>query len=1522
MYVEKQERYNLTNPQKRIWYIEKIYPNSPINNIGGLVKINGKIDYKRLEKAINLSIKKYSGLRLRIVEENERTYQYVSKYQEKKIDFFDFSTFKESLKELEKWSLKEFRTPFFNENSEMYYFALYKINERCGGIFVRFHHIVSDGWSITLLHKSICEFYNLLNNNTEIDSSIELSYIDFLEEENLYLNSEKFLKNKNVWNCKLTNLPEASLSNCLSNFDGNRLSYRINPELSNQIRNMINERKYSIYSFFISIITIYLSKVSQENDLILGNSIYNRSGKKSKDTVGMFTSTMPLRLEIDPNNCIDELIHNVNRELKACYINQSYPYNLLLEDLNIKKSGFDNLFTVSINYYNTQYINSVEDLIFEIDEFYNGNQVFPLEIVIKEDLDKEGIILQFSYKSSIYSKEDIEAAYKRINHIIEQVISNFNCKISEIDILTKEERKKILYDFNNTKVEYPNNLTIQQMFEDQVERNPNNTAVIFENEQLTYKELNRKSNQIARILRRNGVGPNTIVGIMVERSFEMIVGIMAIIKAGGAYLPINPEYPEERIKYIIIDSKMKILLVTDKYENKQIYSCPLYNLQEERMYQNEDISNVQLINSSSDLAYVIYTSGSTGDPKGAMIEHHSVVNRINWMQKKYTIDENDIILQKTNYTFDVSVWELFWWAMYGAKLCLLLPGGERDPEAIVDCINKNKISTIHFVPSMLNLFLEHLEKNSNCLEKIKSLKRTFASGEALNSQQIRRFSKLINQKNKTQLINLYGPTEATVDVTYFDCINNKYEKIVPIGKPIDNTKIYIVNNLNELQPIGIQGELCISGEGLARGYLNKEELTIQRFISNPFESGEKMYKTGDKARWLSDGNIEYLGRNDYQVKIRGFRIELGEIEYQLLKIDYIKDAVILPREDEAGNKSLCGYIISDKKIIVSELREYLLQRLPEYMIPGYFVQLERIPLTSNGKVDRKLLPSPNNKYLSADYEAPRNEIENTISNIWAEVLGVDRVGINDNFFVLGGDSIKSIQISSRLRKYNIGIEIRNILENPQIRELSRYAKELNSDMDQDIVEGTVNLTPIQLDFMKKNLYHRNHYNQAVMLYRQEGFDEAIIRNVFERIVEHHDALRMIYRYENDNITQYNRNAQDGLIEVKVFDLIGDEDYSEKIQEEANRLQTDIDLEKGLLIKLGIFKTRHGNHLLIIIHHLVVDGVSWRIILEDFAAGYSQAIRNERIKLQLKTSSYKEWSEGIQSYANSKALLKEIKYWINLEERENEKTKADSIINQRKYIDFKIMTITLREEETSYLLKNVNKAFNTEINDILLTALGLAIKETKGSNQILIDLEGHGRENIIEGIDLSRTIGWFTSIYPVILDMSLSKNLSSAIIYTKETLRKIPNKGIGYSILKYLTKEENKKALKFNLNSSICFNYLGQFDQDIDLREFNISKLSVGQTVSNEITSVYDIVINSMITGGKLNISTSYNCKEFDDNTIKEMLSCYKNKLLEIIKFCMNKGEIELTPSDLSFKEISIEEFNELKDDIFECIEID
>jgi amino acid adenylation domain-containing protein/non-ribosomal peptide synthase protein (TIGR01720 family) len=1445
--------------------------------------IEGDIDIQIFEEIWNALIAKYDVLRtIFIYEEINKPKQVVLRERKIKIHFQDISAMPESAQKnyINEFKEKDKKKKFNLSKDMLIRIAALKTKASSYKVIWSFHHILMDGWSLGIIINEFFSIYRGIKENRPLQLEEECPYFDYIK----WLEKQNQEEGYSYWRRYLETYENKALlpgkiiqSNA---YQQKKLEVRLDKEITVKLTDVVHKYNVTINSFFQTIWGILLQRYNNTDDVVFGAVVSGRPAQIPgiESAVGLFINTIPVRIRSNEARNFVELVLKVQDN---ALLSEKYSYLSLaqIQSNSLLKLELIDHIMVFENYPQDEGNNNVAIREFQIkgmEAFEQTNYDFNILIVPGEELK-----INFQYNGTVYPEHLVTRVKDHFLNIIIQISDSPNINLEKIDILTEMEKHQILYDFNNTQVEYPKDKTIQELFEEQVSRTPDNVAIVYEDQKLTYKELNQRANQLARILRNKGAKSDSVIGILVKRSLEMIVGILGVLKAGAAYLPIDPEYPEDRINFMLEDS-LSILLLTQHDLAAKLKNCKeLIFLEPKELYQG-DSSNLEKINNSTDLAYVIYTSGTTGKPKGVMIEHKSLINLCYWHNKNFMVEESDRATCYAGFGFDASVWETIPYLLVGASIYIIKEENRLDLEKLNLYFETNHI-TISFLPTQV---CEQFMKIQN-----HSLRSLLTGGDRLR----------IFSKRNYQLFNNYGPTENTVvttSVKIADSLN------IPIGKPIFNTKIFILDKDKNLQPIGIPGELCISGESLARGYLNHPKLTAEKFIANPFIPGTKMYRTGDLARWLPDENIEFLGRMDHQVKIRGYRIELGEIENRLLEHERIKESVVIDRTDSQGNKYLCAYIVTVDELNITELKAYLLKNLPDYMVPSYFVKLDKIPLTPNGKIDRNAIPEPDGIIANGkEYVAPVNKMEETLVKIWQGVLGNEKIGIRDNFFELGGDSIKAIQILAGLNKYRLTMDFKDLFKNPAIEQLAKYIRYYENKISQDAVTGEIGLTPVQRWFYEQKISERHHFNQSIMLYRKEGFDEKIVQQVFNKILEHHDAFRMVYHTEGPSVIQYNRPMEGILYDLKVFDVTCEIDYIKKITEESDQLQKSIDLANGPLVKLGLFKTKDGDHLLIIIHHLVVDGVSWRILMEDLTIGYQCILQNEEIKLAPKTHSFQEWSNQLQQYSNSKEFLKEKQYWREIEERSTvvclpKRTLGERISGKHsEQITRQSLSIKLSQAETEKLLKQVNIAFNTEINDILLAALGMAVRKSVGREKILIQMEGHGREDIISGMNISRTIGWFTSIYPVVLDMTEWRDISHFIQQTKQTLRRIPNHGIGYGILEYLTAPENKQEIEFKVKPEIRLNYLGQFDQGIQSHSIVPSKLPVNLPITPELNKLrLPLEISGIVMDNQLELIFNFNPDEYSETTIVDLLNNFQSVLLDILQNCTGNELITETAS--------------------------
>lgn len=1059
--AQEQENYSLSSPQIRMFVLNQLNSDTIAYNLSKIIKIEGELDVRRFEHAFEKIINRHEILRTSFHMEDGEIFQRVHDDINFKVNYYEIAEEEVNMELL----LKKHIRPFDLSKAPLIRINLVKVNTNKYFLISDMHHIVSDATSLSILVNEFISFYT----GKELPD-LKLQYKDFVAWQRELIRKETVQKQEQYWLNKFNNqipvlnLPTDFKRPIVQDFEGSCVKVYIDTETTDRLKKFALKNGVTLFMELFAAYNLVLHKYSGQQDIIVGVPVSGRSYHDIDDLIGVFINTLAMVNHVDLQKTYSEFLNNIKKNALEAYENQDYQYENLINKISQRDLPGNQLFNTIFNLVNiTNSSIKISGLEFTFPEYSSIASQIDLKLQIIESTD--GLECEFEYQTSLFKRETIERMARHFTNILGNALENTDMPLSEIKMLSETEKNQILWDFNNTAADYPRDKTIHQLFEEQVERTPDNVAAVFEDKQLTYRELNEKSNQLARVLRNKGIKPDTIIGIMVYRSLEMIIGILGILKAGGCYLPIDPEYPKDRIEYMLEDSNAKELLTQKILKDKLDYNVEVIDLDDNKLYVDEKI-NLENINKPNDLAYVIYTSGSTGRPKGVMIEHTSLINRINWMQKKYPIDSDSVIIQKTPYTFDVSVWELFWWFFVGVKVCFLKPGGEKDPKVIIDAIERYKVSTMHFVPSMLSMFLQYVEEIGD-LKRLSSLKQVFASGEALNVQQVNKFNKLLNETNKAELYNLYGPTEATIDVSYFDCSPEVELNSIPIGKPIDNIKLYILDKNNNMLPVGIPGELCIGGVGVARGYLNKPELTAEKFVPNPFAPEEIIYKTGDLVRWYTKGDIEYLGRIDHQVKIRGFRIELGEIENRLIEHEYIKDAVAVGRTDKQNNRYLCIYYVSDIEIPISELKAHLLKSLPEYMVPSYFVRLDKLPLSPNGKVDRKALPEPDSEInKGTEYVAPSNEIEEKLAFIWSEVLSVDKVGVNDNFFELGGHSLKATILISKINKeFEIELPLMELFNSQTISEVAniiRGYKKKFSELD-DILKDIESLSELETE---------------------------------------------------------------------------------------------------------------------------------------------------------------------------------------------------------------------------------------------------------------------------------------------------------------------------------------------------------------------------------------------------------------------------------------------------------------------------
>ncbi|WP_346868751.1 amino acid adenylation domain-containing protein [Clostridium sp. UBA5119] len=1315
--VEEKEYYEASSAQKRMYMLQQFDKNSVAYNMPAVFELEGKVDKSRIEETFRKLAQRHEALRTcfetlngEIIQKLQNIYVFKLEYRNENRNIEDI--------------ISKFIRPFNLENAPLFRVELVENKDKTY-LLIDMHHIISDGLSIGILINEFAEIYG-----GKTLEPLKLQYKDFAVWQNSFLNSEEMKKQEEYWinrfsdEIPVLNIPTDYERPAMQSFEGDSVNFEVDEDTTLKLRRLTKETGTTMHMALLSAFNILLSKYSGQEDIIIGTPIAGRPHVDLQNIIGVFVNTLALRNNPEGNKKYVDFLKEVKENSLKAYENQSCQFEALVEKLDVRRDTSRNpLFSAMFNMVDTITSGHIklDDIILK--PYNSGSKISKFDLTLNALERDAKINFSIEYGSKLFKKETIERLSSHYIRVLESIVNNIEIKLSEIDLISKAERNQILYEFNNTNVDYPKDKTIHELFEAQVEKTPNNIAVVFEDKKLTYRELNESANSLARVLRDKGVKADSIVGIMVERSLEMIVGIMGILKAGGAYLPIDTNYPKERIEYMLKDSKSRVLLSKNELVETIKFDGEFIDLFNEELFKHGP-TNLDKINTSSNLAYIIYTSGTTGKPKGVMIEHRSLSNYVEYAKNSYFIEKELYMPLYTSVSFDLTVTSVFVPVISGNSIIIY---NETEVDKLTNSVfSGENQSIIKLTPAHLSLLKEMKIIN-------KSIKRFIVGGEDLTEKLARHISKLF--EGNIEIINEYGPTEATVGcIVHKYSYKNNYRSSVLIGKPINNTKIYIFDFNNKLSPVGVAGEIYISGDVLARGYLNRPELTAEKFVDCPFELGAKMYKTGDLARWLPDGNIEFLGRVDNQVKIRGFRIELGEIESRLLQYKSIKEAVVVVKEKKEKEKYICAYIVSEKSLDELELKGYLKETLPEYMVPTYFVELEKMPLTTNGKIDRRALPEPNLDATLTEYEAPRNEVEETLVKIWGEVFGIQNIGINDNFFELGGHSLKATILMSKIHKeLNKEISLKELFKVPTIKNLSRIIDDLQEN-PYSMIKTIEEAEFYETSSAQKRMYIINQfdkdsvaYNMPAVLKLEGDIDKIKIEETFNKLIRRHDSLRTYFQTYNNEIIQK-------IIKKYNFKLLvkNEDGNLDKIIKNFIKL---FDLGKAPLFRAEAFENKGQSYLIMDMHHIISDGVSMNILIREFETLYNGG-QLSPLKLQ-----YKDFAAWQNKFLESQEIKKQEEYWINNFKDQIPVLNLKCDYERPNVKHFEGNTIRREVEESlTEKLKNIAIETGSTMHMVLLSAFNILLYKYSGQEDIIVGTPIAGRPHA----DIQNIMGIFVN----------------------------------------------------------------------------------------------------------------------------------------------------------------------------------
>ena len=1483
----KKELYELTNPQKSIWLTEQFYKGTAINTISGSLYMKEPLNFDKLVETIKILVKKHDNFRIKIDTHDNTVKQYLGDIVNYNAEIIDLKT-EEDLDELK----NKCATQVFDlKNNNLFNFTLFRFPNNYGGVISNVHHIISDSWTLGLISQEIIRIYKSLINNEELTNE-EYSYVDYIKYEKDYMNSTKYIKDKEFWNSTFETIPEvASVPSLNKNVTdktsctAKRKSYEFSVDLVEKIILFCKNNKISVFNFITAIYSLYISRICNLKDFVIGTPILNRANYAYKNTYGMFINTAPLRINLKDTNTFLDLSINVAQNSMLMLKHQRYSYQSLLEDLRKRDSSIPNLYNVLISYQITRA--STESSKYHTDWNFNGNSIDEFSIHISDLNDTGKLNISYDYKTDKYSTEEIEDLHKRIEYIIHQVLHKPAILLDDIEIVTEWEKNKMLNIFNNVNVDFPRNKTVVDLFEEQAERTPNNIAVSFNNKYLTYKQLNEKSNQLANYIIANGIKPKTVIGLRLDKCFEMIIGILAIIKSGCCYLPINMQYPKDRVEFMLHDSNAQLLLGTKNALSEIELDISKINIElDQKEIYSGSTANLNTNISPEDLIYIIYTSGSTGTPKGAMLCHRNIVRLFKNDKFLFDFNENDSWTMFHSVAFDFSVWEMYGALLYGGKLVLVTDEVAQDPELFLELMRKENVTILNQTPTYFYKLqkTEMTEKDSNL-----KIRYIIFGGEALKPNLLQDWH---HKYPNTKLINMYGITETTVHVIYKDLTENDLKSpSANIGTPIPTLHVLILDNSLNLLPFGVEGEICVIGEGVFKGYLNREDLNNTKLVTKKAYTPNLIYKSGDTAILHKDGHLEYVGRIDNQVKIRGFRIELGEIEEKITKYSNIDTCIVTKKIDEYNREILCAYYIKNGPLDISNLRTLLSKHLPPYMIPQYFIEIDKVPININGKTDFKALPLPTALQDTKKIIKPRNEIDSKLLDIYKKYLHIENASITDSFYDLGGDSLTAIIICENInQKLNVNIKIKDILENVSIMNLSDFIANLKKSN---------NNTEVLEHIEKRNFYHLSSAQRRVYYATKIDEEDSVLYNMpaaivfdkkpsikkltecFNTLIKRHSSLRTYFEVIDNDVFQKVANSVSFNLETNL------NNYN-VIDDAIKDFVKPFDLAKAPLFRVKLISVKNKFVLLFDMHHIISDGISVSNLINELCKLYN----NEELNPLL--YEYVDYSEWEYNKLKNNSLNDSKEFWTNQFKGEI------PVLNMP--TDYPRPAIQSFEGGKVYktisnsLTKKINmlaKKLNVSNYVLLLSSYYILLSKYTSQKDIVVGTPSSGRNKE----ELLNIIGMFVST------LALKNHVDSNMLFT-DFVNNIKTNFIDALEHQDYPFDELESDLKLDRDTSRnpLFDTMFIYQNNgIIPVQFNglKSKLYIPDTN----ISKFDLTLEVIPETDKLNLSFEYCSKLFKKDTIER----FSNHFINILETIVENSDIKISEIDI----LSTEERNKI-----------
>jgi amino acid adenylation domain-containing protein/non-ribosomal peptide synthase protein (TIGR01720 family) len=1482
--------------QRRLWFLEQLEGDSgALYNMAALFRVRGPLRPDLLKRCVDEIVRRHAVLRVRFETEDDQVMQVVAPHLELPLPVEDLSGLPESeqaARALE-FAADEQRAAFDLTQGPLVRSRLLRFSATEHRWMLTVHHSVSDGWSLGVFIRELTMLYPAFAADEPSPlPPLPIQYADFVARQRKALSGERLDRLIGFWRDRLADapalleLPADRPRPPMQSGCGGRLRIPLPPELGAAFKALARRSGVTLFMAGLAAFAALLSRLTGQTDLVIGVPIANRDGPDLEPLIGFFANTLALRVDLSGDPDFPTLIGRVQRVALDAYARQEVPFEQLVDAIHPQRDLSRNpLFQVMFALRGAAPSEfAAGALEFALEEHPRVSAKFDLSVDLFED--RAGLSADWEYSADLFDAATVAGMADAFQTLLAGLVAAPEQPIGRLPLLDGAARDILLKDWNPPAP--PVEVTdVVELFEARARLTPDAIAMADGERRLSYGALDALANRLAVRLQALGVGPDTLVGVRLERGPEMLVALLGVLKAGGAYLPLDPWLPAERLALVVRAAGPRVLL-TGEPPNPPLPD-PAPEVLRMPAESGEPAPGPAPVRASTldNLAYVIYTSGSTGLPKGVMVSRRALAHFTASALNLYGVAPDDRVLQFAALSFDAAAEEIYPALAAGAAL---VPRNEpmlAGMNAFLERCAAERITVLDLPTAYWHQLTHEMARAGAALPE--TVRLVIIGGEQARLASLRDWHGL----PRPTLLNTYGPSETTVAVTLCDLSRLAPDwHTVPVGRPYPHARACVLDRWGEPVPVGVTGELCIGGPALARGYLGNPALTAERFVPDPFgwRPGDRLYRTGDRARLRPDARIELLGRFDDQVKIRGFRIEPGEIEAVLASHPAIQAVAVMVRESETGTPRLVAYFVTKRPLDVTEPREFAKARLPHYMVPSDFVALDALPLLASGKIDRAALPAP--ALQPSSHAEPRTRAEQTLAAIWTDLLGLEKVGVHDNFFELGGDSIISIRVVARAAQAGLRLSARQMFEHQTIAELARVAESSVSAKYRaaaGLVEGEAPLIPIQHWIFEQNLPEPWHFNQAVLLEVAPELTPEAWQRAVSLLVAHHDALRL--RFFEDATGWRQRYAAEECAEwFSHHDLssLGEAEQSAAIEATAAALQTRLNMSQGPLYRVAHFFRGTGRtaRLLWIVHHLAVDGVSWRILLEDLAAVSRRIAADEAVALPAKTSSYREWAEHLAS--RCAAAAQEADFWWAQSRADLPAVPVDypeGLVANTVGSTAQVAEI-LDEAATHSLLRDVAREFQASVEDALLAALGLAYARWTGELELQVELESHGREEAGGELDLSRTVGWFTTLYPLLLKVRNPADPALVLVEIREFRRRVPERGLGYGILRYLSPDSDlRRRLREQPRPQIGFNYLGRFDGVLAHPLLGQAPESVGSPHSPSEPRSSLIDINCMVRENRLRVEWTYSQRVHRRETIENLARGFMDALGELLALC-------------------------------------